>query len=189
MVEVALPCRDKCGKWTAHPVDHVWSSSPDISRFLLRIRILKIASSAEVLQVLSSWSVVTRGTSAKDPAVRQDSLSDKHNAMDNLDSNTFVLSENDPQEPQARYRDYTIQRDLLACNKQYGVDPTQIKDHSSIASLPDRRTTPINPNYGGVESPSPLHKDSNSQRRTAITWIVHIILIATSMKIRVHMNG
>jgi hypothetical protein len=109
--------------------------------------------------------------------------------MDNLDSNTFVLSENDPQEPQARYRDYTIQRDLLACNKQYGVDPTQIKDHSSIASLPDRRTTPINPNYGGVESPSPLHKDSNSQRRTAITWIVHIILIVTSMKIRVHMNG
>jgi hypothetical protein len=153
MVEAALPCRDKCGKWTAHPVDHVWSSSHDVSRFLLRIRILRTASSAEVLQVLSSWNVVTRGTSAKDPAVRQDSLSDEHNAMDNLDCNTLVLSANDSQEPQARYREYTLQQDLLACNKQYGMDPTQIKDQSSMASLPDRRTTLINPNYGGVESP------------------------------------
>jgi hypothetical protein len=82
-------------KWTAHPVDHVCSSSPDVFRFLLRIRILRTASSAEVLQVLSSWNVVTRGTSAKDPAVRQDSLSDEHNAMDNLDSNNLVLSAND----------------------------------------------------------------------------------------------
>jgi hypothetical protein len=94
MVEVALPCRHKYGKWTAHPVDHVWSSSPDVSRCLLQIRILRTASSAEVLQVLSSWNVVTRGTSAKDPAVRQDSFSNEHNAMDNLGSNTFVLSVN-----------------------------------------------------------------------------------------------
>ncbi|KAH8626917.1 hypothetical protein IG631_18935 [Alternaria alternata] len=73
--------------------------------------------------------------------------------MDNLDPNTFVLCANDPQEPQARYGEYTLQQDLLACNKQYGMDPTQIKDQSSMASLPDRRTTPINPNYGGVGSP------------------------------------
>ena len=109
--------------------------------------------------------------------------------MDNLDSNTLVLSANDSQEPQARYREYTLQQDLLACNKQYGMDPNQIKNQLSMASLPDRRTTPTNPNYGGVESPSPLHRDSNSQRRTAITCIVHTILIVTSMKIRVHMNG
>jgi hypothetical protein len=73
--------------------------------------------------------------------------------MNNLDSNTFVLSANDPQEPRARYREYTLQQDLLACNKQYGMDPTQIIDQSSMASLPGRRTTPTNPNYGGVESP------------------------------------
>lgn len=160
-----------------------------MSRFLLRIRILRTASPAEVLQVLSSWNVVTRGTSAKDPAVRHDSFSNEHNAMDNLDSNTFVLSANCPQEPQARYREYTLRQDLLACNKQYGIDPTRIKDLSSMASLPDRRTTPTNLNYSGVESPSPLHRDSNSQRRTAITSIVHTILIVTSMKIRMHMNG
>jgi hypothetical protein len=64
MVEAALPCRDECGKWTAHPVDHLWSSSPDVSRFLLRICILRTASPEEVLQVLSSWNVVIRGTSA-----------------------------------------------------------------------------------------------------------------------------
>ena len=51
--------------------------------------------------------------------------------MDNLDSNTLVLSANDSQELKVRYREYTLQQDLLACNKQYGMDPTQIKGQSS----------------------------------------------------------
>jgi hypothetical protein len=101
--------------------------------------------------------------------------------MDNLDSNTLVLSANDSQEPQARYREYTLQQDLLACNKQYGMDPNQIKNQLSMASLPDRRTTPTNPNYGGVESP--LHRDLSSWRQIEMAWTMQKIPIATPLRI------
>ncbi|RII14471.1 hypothetical protein CUC08_Gglean004052 [Alternaria sp. MG1] len=85
-----------------------------------------IAATAGIVPLINTASL----------AARQDSLSDEQTAMDNLDANTFVLSANDPQEPQARYREYTLQQDLLACNKQYGVDPTPIASQSSIGTTP-----------------------------------------------------
>ncbi|KAL1797224.1 hypothetical protein ACET3X_003830 [Alternaria dauci] len=76
-------------------------------------------------------------------AARQNSVSDELNAMDDLDSNIFVASANDPQDPQARYREYRLQEDLLSCIQQYGVDPALIKDQSSIGttSVKDVRFT------------------------------------------------
>ncbi|CAN9286805.1 unnamed protein product [Alternaria alternata] len=104
-----------------------------------------IAATAGIVPLINTASLQTANAASEahasaatfvPVAARQDSLSDEQTAMDNLDANTFVLSANDPQEPQARYREYTLQQDLLACNKQYGVDPTPIASQSSIGTTP-----------------------------------------------------
>ncbi|KAG9190450.1 hypothetical protein G6011_08538 [Alternaria panax] len=49
-------------------------------------------------------------------AIRQNSVSDEHNAMDKQDANTFVITADSRQLPQDRYREYRLQKDLMACN-------------------------------------------------------------------------
>ncbi|KAB2108926.1 hypothetical protein AG0111_0g3543 [Alternaria gaisen] len=82
---------------------------------------------------LKQTAIVTSGAHASAatfvPVIaRQDSLTDEHNAMDNLDSNTFVLSANDPQEPQARpvLRTNMLERSMVKCLRVAASDTKKV---------------------------------------------------------------